>query len=136
MAKRRHAREWHERHRKFYETKVKPFITKPKFGNGCSFSPDGFILSTGYVSIVSCCEEHDGDYDEFGRTVVWILLSVLVPAEAPTRTRADAKLKRCIRCTLRQAGASLGYAGRRAALYFRVVRTFGESFYGSDNPDS
>ena len=120
MSKRRLSHKWNQRYADFYEKRVKPFIVKPQFGDGCSFSPDGFVTDKGYVSIVKCCSRHDFTYSGDDDPEI-------------TREVADAELRHCIRCTLRAAGCSAFYSARKAWVYFRVVRAVGWAFYkGND----
>ena len=86
----------------FYRTRVEPRLQRPMFGDGCSFSPDGFVLKDGYVSIVPCCEDHDRAYHTGGGDT--------------DRKEADKDLHFCIRCRV-------GHL--RALVYYRAVRTFG-----------
>lgn len=90
----------------WYAEVVAPYVVKPEFGDGCTFSPDGFVLKSKYVSVVPCCVAHDRAYDSGGTE--------------EERKNADKEFHKCLKC-------KIGWF--RAWIYYRAVRRFGRFFF-------
>lgn len=112
----------HLRHRRRVRRLIAEGYRRALRGDGCSWSPDGMVVGSGrrkrYVSFIDCCIAHDADYR----------------LQRGDRARSDRRLKLCLRCVLRRAGASRFEIWFYSTIYFRAVRWFGRAGWEDEEP--